>query len=1180
MPEVVLAERYQLGPELGRGGMGTIYRARDQRLNRDVAVKVLEESNLGTEGRSRLLVEAQLAAQLNHPNIVTVYDAGEAGQTPFIVMEVVEGRSLHDEPPETIEDALRCAIQICSALEHAHRQGVIHRDLKPENVLITPDGAAKLMDFGLAQSIASRMTSEGLIVGTVFYLAPEQAIGKGVDERADLYSLGVLLYELVTGQLPFTAEDALAVISQHLHAPVVPPSAIKPDVPSAIEGLILSLMQKDPANRPASAAEVEAILRSYLDSGSQFPAAAVLEARLEQLARGRLVGRKQHLQTLLELWREAAKGQSRLALISGEPGVGKTRLANELTVMAGLQGATVLRGGCYEFEASTPYMPFVEAIRQWVHDSEPEDLARALEGTAAGIAKLAPEIDARLGGLEPMPPLSPNEERLRLFDQVARFFRSLAEPKGLLVFLDDLHWADQGSLQMLHYLLRHLGDDAVLFLGCYRELELDRSHPLAESLVTWNRERLSTRIALDRFGVEETRELLKTLFQEEISDEFVEAVHHETEGNPFFVEEVVKSLIASGDVYREDGRWQRVELGDLALPQSVKEAIGRRLDRLDKYCLDVMHTASALGKNFPFRELNLLYEGEERLLDALDLASEAQLIEPFGPDSFVFTHDKIREVLYQELNPIRRRRLHQRIGESLESTLGEGGDGRVQDMAHHFIQSGDLERGLKYSLQAAEQAREIFALDASARLLEAAEESARALGDNERLVEALTLKARNLSLQGHNAQAIKTCKTALELTEDSQRRIELEVDLGLYYITRSDDRARETLEGALDRMGDDVDPNLRSITLTLLGRDYHYRAQHERAIEFFEKARDLADPNGDPMPLIHAQAFLAGAYQHLLLMEKSNAAAREALKLGNTYDNPVALAAGHEFLAENAWIQGDWESVYRHADEDERIGREMGSLDRVAWARFSRAFGFFGQGHLDQAAEGARATIELAEDIGELRLATLAGYVVASVEADRGNFDDARRAGTVALQRADDFRQPALQIWARYGLARAHFHHGKLDLALELLNEADEIRAPTDNKWVAVLIWSGRPEVLHGLGRFAEMDADLTSLESLLTERPGINFVKPAQLRLRALLHMEHGQFEEAKDLLRKAQELTESLGSRVDQARVLAALAELQERMGEIELSRVTREGALALMLNCGMVPEAQALKAILDRP
>jgi predicted ATPase/DNA-binding SARP family transcriptional activator len=306
--------RYRLLGELGRGGMGTVYRAHDTLLERDVAIKVLEGAALGGEGRARLLREARVVAQLSHPNIVTVFDVGESDGNPFIVMELVPGTTLYEQRPDGVDGILAVTRQICAALAHAHGQGIVHRDLKPENVLVAPDGTAKLMDFGLARLVASRLTQEGAIVGTVFYLAPEQAQGGPLDGRADLYALGVMLYELTTGQLPFSGDDPLEVISQHLHAPAVPPRQRNPDLPPALDNLILRLLEKDPQQRPASATEVLQLLE----------AAAQVERRRLPAPATPFVGREAEL---TELDRMIADPDVRLITIVGPGGIGKTRLA-------------------------------------------------------------------------------------------------------------------------------------------------------------------------------------------------------------------------------------------------------------------------------------------------------------------------------------------------------------------------------------------------------------------------------------------------------------------------------------------------------------------------------------------------------------------------------------------------------------------------------------------------------------------------------------------------------------------------------------------------------------------------------------------------------------------------------------------------------------------------------------
>jgi non-specific serine/threonine protein kinase len=326
----LINERYRLDSELGRGGMGTIYRGHDTLLDRDVAVKVLSDTILNAESRARLLREAQAAAQLNHPNIVSVHDAGEAEPgVSYIVMELVEGEAL--QVGQSLEQTLSIAEQVCAALEHAHAHGIIHRDLKPENILIAPDGTAKLTDFGLARTAASRLTVEGAILGTVFYLAPEQALGGEINHRVDLYALGVVLYEMTTGQLPFTGDDLLAVISQHLQAPVVPPRTRNAEIPPALDALIVQLLSKQPEDRPASAAEVRQSLEDLSRHGDLPAAYPARSSRISGLCPNNLpaqttpfIGRGEQLAAVRE---ELIRPEVRLLTLTGTGGTGKTRLA-------------------------------------------------------------------------------------------------------------------------------------------------------------------------------------------------------------------------------------------------------------------------------------------------------------------------------------------------------------------------------------------------------------------------------------------------------------------------------------------------------------------------------------------------------------------------------------------------------------------------------------------------------------------------------------------------------------------------------------------------------------------------------------------------------------------------------------------------------------------------------------
>jgi beta-lactam-binding protein with PASTA domain/predicted Ser/Thr protein kinase len=264
----VLGERYEIGGVLGRGGMAEVHRGRDLRLGREVAVKVLR-SDLARDPsfQVRFRREAQASASLNHPAIVAVYDTGEdrtaTGATPYIVMEYVEGETLRDvlrrEGPLDPQRAMSLAADICGALDFSHRNGIVHRDVKPGNVMITPQGSVKVMDFGIARAVsdsAATMTSTAAVIGTAQYLSPEQARGEGVDARSDVYSLGCLLYELVTGAPPFTGDSPVAVAYQHVREDPRLPSSINPAIPPELDAILMKAMSKNPANRYQSAADM------------------------------------------------------------------------------------------------------------------------------------------------------------------------------------------------------------------------------------------------------------------------------------------------------------------------------------------------------------------------------------------------------------------------------------------------------------------------------------------------------------------------------------------------------------------------------------------------------------------------------------------------------------------------------------------------------------------------------------------------------------------------------------------------------------------------------------------------------------------------------------------------------------------------------------------------------------
>ena len=1153
-PGLVLRQRYRLDSEIGRGAMGRVFRATDLELLRPVAVKILaerigaavsersgmrERGGIGEGGdtpagttpergatpvrgsgddmRLRFLREARAVAALNHPNIVAIYDVGEDHGFPFFVMELVNGPNLGQTPPHDLEQVIEFACQICAALEHAHTNKIVHRDLKPANVLLS-GVTVKLADLGLAlPAKGSRISHAGTIVGTAAYMAPEQALGKTVDGRADLYALGVVLYELTTGRVPFLG-DPLATISQHLHAPVVPPRVLRPDLPRPIETIILRLLAKDPAQRFATAAETATALRNALGERTEEleEGGGSAVALLDALSRGRLVARGPELAEARDLWRRAREGRGHCLLLSGEPGSGKTRLAREVIVQATLDGAVVLSGACYEYEAATPYLPFVEALRRWVREqgyrrfwessfqrldalleelkTKEKDEAKLREvfgDSAPQIAKLAPEIEALLGPFPARDELPAHEERLLFFDAVTNLFARLAQRQSLLFYLDDLHWADSGTLWLLGHLVRNLRAERVLIVASYRDTELDRAHPLAKALVDWNRERFTTRIVLKRFNAEETRAQIAALLDDNISGDFSEAVYRETEGNPFFVEEVMKALIEQGSVRRESGRWKRCELADLVIPQSVKEAIGNRLDRVSKECNETLRAAAVLGKTFTIDELMAAADGqnENKLLDALDEAVGAQLLAADRSEAFAFTHDKIREVLYEELNPIRRRRLHLRTAEGLEQHR-ERAPVAVETLAHHFIHAGEYERGLTYAKQAAAEAERIFAYDEAMAAYGRALECAESLGLPDETFALEEAMGKTAQLGGNSLRATEHFERALALAQDPLDRARVQCQAASSLVILGDQRGLEYVRNALTVLDPKNHQIERARALAIEGRFIHLAGRQEEAIELLKKAAELVTTVLEQETLTGFAAttvtdiygYLAGAYQHLGRFADGNVWAWRAVEFGNNHKVPLAQALGYEFLGENCMNAGDWQSALQHAAREREIAARLHSRERQAWTYLVTSLSYVASGDLESAEREGKEGIALADSIGEQRLALLLKGNLAILLADQGHFDEAFRTARENFDRGEALGLLYSRTEARRCLAHVHFKHGELDETLRLCEEILELLG--EGKSRISRLWLGplHIEALFMSGRREEASQRLAEYEALVSD--------------------------------------------------------------------------------------------------
>ncbi len=1192
----LLAQRYRVEEKLGEGGMGVVYKAHDTLLDRPVALKALAPHLLGDGSLRRLLREAQSAAKLTHPNIVAIHDVVEDDATRLIVMEYIEGQTLRSLIPLSWERAIDVGLDVCRALSFAHERGVVHRDIKPENVIVTPDGAAKVMDFGLARSEGrSRLTQTGAIVGTVAYMAPEQALSGRADARSDLYSVGAVLYEVITGKPPFEAEDPIAVISMHVNVPPVSPRFYAPAIPPVLESVILRLLAKDPTERYASADELSRILQTTLVSvESPDEVAPAADARvtvaslLDMMTRGRLIDREEELASLKSALESVLSGRGQVVLVDGEPGIGKTRLVDELLVYARLRGCLASVGRCYEQEVNVPYLPFADALRTLLQGIPNDRLTAAAGPFASELVKLVPDLAQRIPGLLPSPPLEPDQERLRLYQSVTRFVTELARTQSLVVVLDDLHWADAATLQLLRYLARNIRAERVLIVGTYRDVEVDRAHPLSSALSEMNRERLYRRVLVRRLTPQHVAAMIQSILQarQPVSDELRDLIYTETEGNPFFVEEVLKHLVEAGALYIEDGRWQRKEIADIDVPRSIREVIGRRLEQVSEPCQRVLTLAAVIGRRFKFEVLQPVGElGEEELLNALEEATRVQLVreEPdAGEVEYDFAHALIREVLYERLGLRRRMTLHQKVGETLEGLYEGRIDAVIEDLAHHFTRAPHgvgFEKAIQYSLGSGRKAMSVFAYEEAVRYFHNAVELLEEAADEHRLaVTHLALAepfvyladirsaiaayeralrfferrgspvdvARVHRLIGHALQRHWEFSEAIPHLERALQELSLEEHAADVIQTHLDLARAKTFTGRADEAQRDADQALdlakvdgavakQAAAYASLGLIAHRRLDLDGAIGYYEEviklARELSDPEAyfDLARTLNNMALL---YDHRGDHTVAKRLLLEGLEVARRVRNIGQIIFVNIRLSVICFYQGDWEAAKRYALDNLQMPL---SLDNLQWS--------------------------------ERTLRWLEGNWEAAASLDRALVEHYRRTGD--LDRT--FVHCAV-------LTRSSLELGRIHEAREAAAEAAAIA----EKYPFYLLGSGISGsyafIAEGLARGGDFDR----CEALCARAEGVSRAAKspeglaAALYGRAILAYERRNDDDAVQLLGEALPLMKSL--RVFCAHMLRALAQAASRRGsegDVERARGAFQECLSLLEAMGDTRKAEQVRA-----
>ncbi|MCJ7630036.1 MAG: protein kinase, partial [Longimicrobiales bacterium] len=764
--------RYRIDEKIGEGGMGVVYRAEDIRLKRPVALKFLPPHLVADlRAKDRFLQEARAASALDHPNICVIYeiDETETGEL-FIAMAHYDGETLAEKlqrGPLPIPDVIEIARQVALGLSKAHERGIVHRDIKPANLMVTEDGIWKILDFGIAKlSGASRLTRTGRAVGTVAYMSPEQAERDEASAQSDIWSLGVVFYEMLAGCLPFHGATPVATLFQILYEEPDSLAEARDEVPPELDRIVSRALAKDLGVRYGSMAELLEDLEPLSGAATKppIPTGAALQPERapkeltatpppfltpsgepsHEAALLRFAGRESELEVLEGWFQEALAGRGRVGFITGEAGTGKTALVREFCRRAA-ESHDDLIAATGECDAHTgpgdPHHPFREILglltgdveAQWAAGSLSADHATRLwsflPSTVRALVESGPDLVGTLipdAGLLSRADTHPTLEqswrgRLQgiverrrsgiqqtdLIDQLVRVLWTLARERPFLLVVDDLQWADAGTMGTLFQLGKRLAGSRVLLVGLFRpsEVALGRDgqrHPL-ESVV----HELSGRFGevVLEVGATGHRPFVDALVDAEpnrLGSSFRKALFSQTQGHALFTVELLRSLREQGMlVQNPQGEWQEgaAPIDWSRLPARVDAIIGERLDRLPANLRRLLTIAAVEGAEFTLEAAAMVQDvGIRELIGpvSMELEKRHRLISTHGLrrlngqklSVYRFRHILFQRHLYDELSEVERVHLHEQLGEALETLYGDHKDEIAPQLARHFKEAG------------------------------------------------------------------------------------------------------------------------------------------------------------------------------------------------------------------------------------------------------------------------------------------------------------------------------------------------------------------------------------------------------------------------------------------------------------------------------------------------------------
>jgi hypothetical protein len=1102
---------YRIDEEIGSGSMGAVYRAIDTRLNRAVAIKFWRYDGSSLHPGKRMLKEARAASALNHPNIVIVHDFGETDDgDAFIVQEYIEGRTLRDLLGDKIPlaDVLSIVSQVARALTTAHTLGVVHRDIKPENIMVRADGYVKVLDFGIAHLPEIFNSSEGSgtaletlansMVGTPAYMAPETMLGGIIGPPADVFALGIILYEMLSGQLPFKAATAMGIMTKIASEMPLSLIMLDPSIPAGLDALVMSMLDKTPERRP-TAAQVERGLPA---------AAAAVEPEIvaQPDAIAFTVGREAQLAQLESMYARVRAGRSAFVGIAGEPGIGKTTLLEAFInqVQRVAERPIVVRVRCSESlagnEAYLPVLEALDSLRSRGHTSL-DNLMRSVAPTWH--AQVATNTDAVTAANARS---AQSQERLKR--ELRAFLAEASKQAPLVWMIEDLHWADVSTVDILNYVAGRFEDMRVMIVAAFRLSDMTLAkHPFLAVRADLQTKGVYFEIPLALLSEEDIASYLVLRFPgNDFPASFVADIHSRTEGSPLFMADLVRYLKDTGGVVHENGTWKVAKtLADMKreLPESVKGMIARKIERVTDDERKSLLAASVQGQEFDAAPVSAalgidLLELEEQLeeLQAVHgLVQRAEEVE--YPDGTLtlrnrFVHVLYQNVLYGTLPPTRRVHLSAKTAEALASHYGTDAGAVSGRLAMLFETARDFASAAKYFHIAAERAISLSAFR-----------------------ETMSLTQRGLE------------NVAKMPDGPARKQLELGLQMSLALSQRM----------LIGWVAAELEPTLA-------------------------RARQLCHELQDPLelfPVLYNLAFFhmirgnfAVTREHLTDLKAKAAAS----------GNPDFVMAAEHLLGVTDEFEGnvrDSSAVLEHSVglHDPARGpeyRRIFGVDPGMQARSMSSRPMWALGYPDRALERARETVSVAEGQRQPLVFVFANLVLQGIHVYRREAEEAIALGDKIIAWCDEYSFPQERAWslgfqgAAFSLA-GNSERGTLQLK-ETLDTLRELRSG----FVRTMFISLHAEALCTAGR---VDEGLATVDDgfAYAERTGEYGFTHELHRVRGELRVRQNRLTEAEESLRAAVAYARDRDAKSFELRAATGLARLLVKTGRAAEARAVLE-------------------------